>query len=280
MIDIVILLGAFLVLCMIGMPVAYTLGPRRDPRRALDRRPARGGDDPGLERRQQLLAAGDPVLRPRRRDHGRGRHGGAPGQPGAHLRRRGARRPGARQRHRLDLLQRRLRIVGRRHGVDRLGADPADGQAGLPEGLRHQRDDLRLGPGGADPAVAQRGALFARRRRHDLGGVAVPRRRAAGPAVRRLRHGPVRDPLVPARLPERRAGDAAPGREDRRRRDLGPGHRRHHPRRHPERRLHADRIGRGRVPVRVLHHDVRLPRLPLGASCRCSCTASPRWSRW
>ena len=68
--------------------------------------------------------------------------------------------------------------------------------------------------------------------------------------------------------------------EDRRRGDLGPGHRRHHPRRHPERRLHADRIGRGRVPVRVRHHDVRLPRLPLGASCRCCCTASPRWWRW
>ena len=41
---------------------------------------------------------------------------------------------------------------------------------------------------------------------------AVPRRRAAGAAVRRLRHGPVPDPVVPARLPEGRAGDAAPGR--------------------------------------------------------------------
>ena len=39
------------------------------------------------------------------------------------------------------------------------------------------------------------------------------------------------------------------------------------------RRLHADRIGRGRVPVRVRHHDVRLPRLPLA---RAADAAAPR----
>ena len=39
----------------------------------------------------------------------------------------------------------------------------------LPARLRHERHDLRLRAGAADPAVAQRGDLFARRGRDDLG---------------------------------------------------------------------------------------------------------------
>ena len=48
MIDILILLGGFVVLCMLGVPVAYALGLAALARRALDRHPARGGDDPDL----------------------------------------------------------------------------------------------------------------------------------------------------------------------------------------------------------------------------------------
>ena len=108
------------------------------------------------------------------------------------------------------LLRRHLRLVGRRHRVDRLGDDPADGQAGYPQRLRHQRDDLRLGAGAADPAVAQRGASIrsppaarSRSRTLFLAGMlpgllfgAVPDR-------------PVPVTVAPARLPEGRAGDAA-----------------------------------------------------------------------
>ena len=150
------------------------------------------------------------------------------------LRRRDPRRAGAGQRHRLDLLQRRLGLVGRRHRVDRLGADPADGQAGLSEGVRHQRDDLRLGAGGADPAVAQRRCSIrsppaARSRSRQLFLAGVLPGSLFGACVMGLcvilsyRRG----------YPEGRAGDAAPGREDRGRRAVGPGHRHHHPRRHP-----------------------------------------------
>ena len=55
---------------------------------------------------------------------------------------------------------------------------------GLSEGVRHQRHHLRLGPGADDPAVAQRGDLFARRGRHDLGRAPLPRGRVPGPPVR------------------------------------------------------------------------------------------------
>ena len=35
--DIFILIGSFTIVCLMGMPVAYALGHRRDPRRAVDR---------------------------------------------------------------------------------------------------------------------------------------------------------------------------------------------------------------------------------------------------
>ena len=63
-------------------------GIRRDPRRALGGHPARGGDAQDLRRHRRLRAARDPVLRARRRDHGRGRDGDAPDQPRQGVRRR------------------------------------------------------------------------------------------------------------------------------------------------------------------------------------------------
>ena len=38
----------------------------------------------------------------------------------------------------VDLLRRHLGLVGGRHRVDRLGADPGDGEEGLPARLRHR----------------------------------------------------------------------------------------------------------------------------------------------
>ena len=95
-------------------------------------------------------------------------------------------------------------------------------KAGLSARLRHQRDHLRLGAGAADPALAQRGDLLDRGRRHDLGRVAVPRRRLAGPAVRPV---PDRaralDLSHKRELPERRADPAGRGAEDRASRRCG-----------------------------------------------------------
>ena len=51
------------------------------------------------------------------------------------------------------------------------------------------------------------------------------------------------------------------GAEDRRRRAVGPGHRRHHHGRHPVRRVHADRVGGGGLRLRVPGDVLRLPRL-------------------
>jgi TRAP-type mannitol/chloroaromatic compound transport system permease large subunit len=53
-------------------------------------------------------------------------------------------------------------------------------QAGLHARVRDQCHHLRLGAGAADPALAQRGDLLGRRRRHDLGREPVPRRRVPG----------------------------------------------------------------------------------------------------
>ena len=64
-----------------------------------------------------------------------------------------------------------------------------------------------------------------------------------------------------ARLSRGRAGRAQPGAEDRRRRALGPGHRRHHHGRHPVGRVHPDRIGGGGLRLRVPGDVLRLPRL-------------------
>ena len=73
-------------------------------------------------------------------------------------------------------------------------------------------------------------------------------------------------------LPQRRSHPAAAGAQDRAGCGLGPDHDRDHPRRNPLRHLHADGVGGGRGRLRVLGDDVRLSRRASGASCR-------SWSR-
>ncbi len=70
------------------------------------------------------------------------------------------------------------------------------------------------------------------------------------------------------RLPEGRGDPAAPGAQDRRRRDLGDGDHRHHPRRHSLGRLHADRGGGGGLRLRLLRDHVRLSRRQVERVCR------------
>ena len=70
------------------------------------------------------------------------------------------------------------------------------------------------------------------------------------------------------------------GAEDRHRRAVGPGHRRHHHGRHPVRRVHADRVRGGRLRLRVPGDVPRLPRLQVARPAAASCTASSRRWRW
>ena len=67
----------------------------------------------------------------------------------------------------------------------------------------------------------------------------------------------------PRQLPEGRGDPAPAGARDRGRSDLGPVHGLHHHRRHPQRRVHADRVRRGRLHLLVPGHDVRLSRLQM-----------------
>ena len=91
-----------------------------------------------------------------------------------------------------------------------------------------------LAAAAADPALAQRGDLFARGRRHDLGRASVHGRRHPGPAARPVADDPV--PLSSPTATTSRRARSIPLRQalcDRRRGVLGPGDGRHHPRRHP-----------------------------------------------
>ena len=54
-------------LCLLGVPVAYALGLAAILARALDRASARSRDAEDVRRHGRFLAAGDPVLHPRRR---------------------------------------------------------------------------------------------------------------------------------------------------------------------------------------------------------------------
>ena len=151
--------------------------------------PLEADHDQDIRRHGRLSAAGDPVLHPGRRHHGRGRHGGAHHQPRQGVRRLHARRAGAGQHPGLDHVRRHLGLVGGRHRLDRLGDDPADDQERLSAAVRGQRHDLGLAAAAADPAVPQRGDLFARRRRHGVGGAPVHGRRDPGPAARAVADG-------------------------------------------------------------------------------------------
>ena len=235
--------------------------PRRADRGVLGRHPARGGDAQDLRRHRRLRAAGDPVLRAGRRHHGRGRHGGAPGDAGQGVRRLHPRRHGGGQRAGEHAVRLHLGLLGRRHLGDRLGDDSADGEAGLHARVRHQRHHLRLGAGAADSALAQRGDLLGRGRRHDLGRAPVPRRRVPGTPVRPVPDRPGAVDRAQAQHAEVRA-DPAQGRAAHRARGaVGPGDGGDHHRRHPVGRVHAHRVGRGGVRLRVPRHLLRLPRL-------------------
>ena len=154
--------------------------PCGDPRGAVDRPSARGGHAQDLRRHGRLSAARDPVLHPVRRHHGRRRHGRAHRQSRQGVRRLHPRRAGAGQHPRIDHVRLHLGLVGRRHRLDRLGDDPADDQERLSAAVRRQRHDLGLAAAAADPALAQRGDLFARRRRHRVGRAPVHGRRDSG----------------------------------------------------------------------------------------------------
>ena len=71
------------------------------------------------------------------------------------------------------------------------------------------------------------------------------------------------------KFPEGRGGPVAPGPQDRGRRGLGHDHDRDHSGRHPQRRLHADRIRRGRLRLCVPRHHVRLSRLQVARPAAC-----------
>ena len=244
-------------------------GPLRDHRGAVDRPAARSHHDQDVRRHGRLPAARHPVLHPGRRHHGRGRHGRAHHQPRQGVRRLHPRRAGAGQHPGLDHVRRHLGLVRRRHRLDRLGDDPADDQGGLSAPVRRQRHHLGLAAAAADPALAQRGDLFAGRRRDRVGRPPVHGRRHPGPAARAVADDPVPHHRPPPELPQGRGDPAAPGAVHRLPGDLGPGHRGHHPRRHPVGHLHADRIGGGRLRLCLPGHDVRLPRLQVARPAGC-----------
>ena len=262
-------------LCALGVPVAYALGLAALIARALGRHPARGGDAQDLRRHRRLLAAGDPVLRAGRRDHGRGRHGGAAGQPAPRC---SSASSAAAWRWSTSSPSTFFGCIS--------GSSVADtasiGSVMIPQMVKqgyprvfatnvticgsvqallippsHNAVIYSLAAGGTISvahlflAGVLPGLLFG----------AVPDRPGA---VDRAQ----------ARLPEGRAGAAASEvPKIVRRRAVGPGHDRHHHGRHPVRRLHADRIGRGRLRLRVPRHDVRLPRLQVARAAAAACTA-------
>ncbi len=231
--------------------------------RAVGGHPARGRHAQGLRRHERVLAARDPVLRARRRDHGGGRHGRAAGQSRQGVRRLHPRRHGAGQHRGLDAVRLHLGVFRGRHRGGRLGHDPADDQERLSAAVCRQRHDLRLAAAATAATLSQHDHLFARCRRHDLGSAVVRGRGDPGPAA-----GPVPD-RARARhrasrpASERRGRAIAAGAQDRRRCDLGDDHGRDHSRRHPVRAVHADRIRRDRLRLCLPGDDVRLPRLQM-----------------
>ena len=242
--DVLILIGSFAVVCLLGMPVAYALGLAAIlaalwigmPLEAVMLKVSGGMSS------FSLLAI--PFFILCRRDHGGRRHGRAAGQPRQGLRRLHPRRHGARQHPRLDHVRLHLGLVGRRHRRGRLGDDPADDQERLSAPVRRQRHDFRLAAAAAAAALAQHDHLFDRRRRHRLGRAPVHGRRHSGAAARALADHPRAHHRAPGQFPEGRGRPAAAGAQDRARCGLGHDHDRDHPRRHPLRRLHADRIRR------------------------------------
>ena len=239
--DILILVGSFAIVCLMGMPVAYALGLAAIlgalwtgiPLEAVMLKVSGGMSGFSLlaipffilcgaimavgGMAERLVNVRQSVRWLHSRRHGTGQHRG------------------------LDDVRLHLGLVGRRHRRGRRGDDPADDQERLSAAVRGQCHDLRLAAAPAAAAVAQHGDLLARRRRHYFGRTPFHGRRDPGAAA-----GPVANRAGPhhrasAKLSKGRGRPAPAGTQDRARRGLGPGHHRDHPRRHPHRGVHADR---------------------------------------
>ena len=235
-----------------------------------------------VQRRRQGIDADDPVLRAGRRDHGRGRHGAAAG--GFRRRHRRlhpySRRPVAGQYSRDHDHERHLRLVGGRHLRDRLGDDPADGREGLSARVCHQRHHQRLAAGHRRAAQPQRGDLLAGDRRRRLHHQPVSGRGISGPAAGLFADAAVPVLCLSRQASEGRAGADPAGRQNAGRRGVGYRDAGDRARRHPHRRLHADRGRRGGLRVGVLRHHVHLPRLQMVGTAACWPTGPCKPSPW
>ncbi len=260
--DILILIGGFTILCLMGMPVAYALGLAAIgaalyvdmPLEAIMLKTSDGMDDFALLAIPFFILAGGIMAE------------GGMATRIVNLAKVFVASFAAGWRWSISWPRpssAASRFVRCRHRGDRLGDDPADDQGRLSAPVRGERHHRGLAAAAAHPAVAQCGDLFARRR----GTISVAHLFIAGviPGVllgfslmvlcfynRAARQ-----------LPERRRHPAAPGVQDRGRSVLGPDHSRHHHRRDPERHLHADRIRRGRLHLLVPGDDVHLSRLQM-----------------
>ena len=81
-------------------------------------------------------------------------------------------------------------------------------------------------------------------------------------------------------FPEGRGGAPASGVAHRGRGGMGPDYHRHHPRRHPVGRLHADRVGRRRLRLCAVRHDLHLSRPCLARPAAPRRRASSARSAW
>ncbi|CAF0990780.1 unnamed protein product [Rotaria sp. Silwood1] len=234
----------------------------RARRRSADghRLPEDGG------RHADLFLPRDPVLHLRGRADAARRHRGAHRQLRQPAGRPRARRPRHEQRARLHAVRRRGRLTAGRRVGDGLGDDPADEARGLRRRLRRQRDDARGAGRRADADLAQPHHLRARHRRHRSGERVQPDPRLPDPGAaadglqprRRLRSRPQTRLPDARRVPGLGRGVLGlPGGDAR-----AAGHR-HHPGRHPERRVHGHRVGRHGRLLGAAGHRCRLPVVEL-----------------
>ena len=174
------LFGAVLALVLINVPIAVSLGDRRARRDG--RRPTASRSLPNLaarhlQRRDQLPAARDPAVHPRRRDHERVGHLAPADRVRVVAVRLDARRPRARVDRRVDVLRRDLGLGGRRRRRARLDPDPGDEGEGLSGAARRRGDVVGGDARGDHPAVDSDDPLRGDGR--DLGRAALRRRHRA-----------------------------------------------------------------------------------------------------
>ena len=196
-----LLFGAVLALVLINVPIAVSLGIVALVAMVASHGLAHPAEPRArhLQRRDQLPAARDPAVHPRRRDHERVGHLAAADRVRVGAVRLDPRRPRARVDRRVDVLRRDLRLGGRRRRGAGLDPDPGDEGEGLSGAVRRRGDVVGGDARGHHPAVDPDDPLRGDGR--DVGRAALRRRHRAGRA-RRLRadgHGVlVRAPLQPA----------------------------------------------------------------------------------